>query len=93
MKKQLDAYNNYIQQLKVEKDDLEHESTKTAVRPQIKQPGSRGHQVKGQRSGRSRDDAASNSSSFEDMRDSTDSNQTSPNVDSKGWPGFVLCVD
>ncbi|XP_012936215.1 centrosome-associated protein 350 [Aplysia californica] len=85
MKKQLEAYNNYIQQLKVEKEDLEHEPAKTAVKPQIKQPRG-GHQVKG-RPGRHGDDAASNSSSFEDMREGTDSNQTSPNVEAKDLKG------
>ncbi|RUS88461.1 hypothetical protein EGW08_003798 [Elysia chlorotica] len=91
LKKQLDAYNIYIQQLKEEKDDLEHEPPhKSSVRPQIKQPGagaatSAGKGVAGLSTSPigSRPDAASNSSSFEDMRDGTDSNQTSPSVDPK----------
>ncbi|GFN76393.1 centrosome-associated protein 350 [Plakobranchus ocellatus] len=96
LKKQLDAYNMYIQQLKEEKDDLEHEPPlKSVVRPQIKQPGA-GAAGKGtppalsvrpaSGSGsavRHGDEAASNSSSFEDMKDGTDSNQTSPSVDRK----------
>ena len=90
------AYNIYIQQLKEEKDDLEHEPPlKSVVRPQIKQPGAGaaisvgkgagGLSPQGPRiAGRHGDDVASNSSSFEDMRDGTDSNQTSPVVDQKG---------
>ncbi|CAL1535795.1 unnamed protein product [Lymnaea stagnalis] len=83
MKKQLEAYNNYIQQLKVEKDELEHEPQflRTAVKPQIKQPRV-GHHTK-PRPARKADDAASNSSSFEEMRDSPVSNQSSPSLDGK----------
>ncbi|GFR60073.1 centrosome-associated protein 350 [Elysia marginata] len=96
LKKQLDAYNIYIQQLKEEKDDLEHEPPlKSSVRPQIKQPGAGGTSPAGKgvvvgsspqglrAVSRHGEDAVSNSSSFEDMRDGVDSNQTSPLVDQK----------
>ncbi|KAH9508836.1 hypothetical protein Btru_050193 [Bulinus truncatus] len=86
LKKQLEAYNNYIQQLKLEKDELEHEpqALKTAVKPQIKQPHV-GHHSK-VRSGRHGDEAASNSSSFEEVRDSPDSNHVSPKSEGRDVP-------
>ncbi|XP_059175915.1 centrosome-associated protein 350-like [Physella acuta] len=79
LKKQLDAYNNYIQQLKLEKDELEHEpqSAKAVVKPQIKQPKG-GHHAKTKQGTKVED--ASNSSSFEDARESSESNQTSPDL-------------
>ena len=43
--------------------------------------------------GRHGDEAASNSSSFEDMREGTDSNQTSPSVDRKGLCLLCRCMD
>nr|KAG5710507.1 hypothetical protein BaRGS_013153 [Batillaria attramentaria] len=85
LKKQLEAYENYIAQVKAEQADLEHEGGRPAVRPQIKKP----HVVSpnksmvspatspGPASRRSRDEG-SNSSSLDEARDGTDSNQTSP---------------
>ncbi|XP_055897249.1 centrosome-associated protein 350-like isoform X3 [Biomphalaria glabrata] len=80
MKKQLEAYNNYIQQLKQEKDELEHESPtlKSVVKPQIKQP--HGHHPKTRPH---RDETASNSSSFEEMKDSPESKHSSPSAEGK----------
>ncbi|BFZ05882.1 hypothetical protein BsWGS_08921 [Bradybaena similaris] len=77
MQKQLDVYNRCIQQLKLEKDDLERESPlKTAVKPQIKQPKIGSH-VKSKQARRSEDVSVS----FDELPDSTDSAQTSPSVD------------
>lgn len=74
------VYNRCIQQLKLEKDDLERESPlKMAVKPQIKQPKIGSH-VKSKQARRSEDVSAS----FDELPDSTDSAQTSPSVDGTG---------
>lgn len=79
------AYNNYIYQLKSDKDVLEQDASspsKSTVKPQIKQPKS-GH-VKAKATRHAEEAGSNQSSSFEDMRDSTESNQSSPSVDGKG---------
>lgn len=82
----LQAYENFIAQVKAEQVDLEHEAGRPTVRPQIKQPKSSPSKSSIALSSSSPSpsglsghrDEGSNSSSLDETRDSAESNQTSP---------------
>ncbi|XP_071097553.1 centrosome-associated protein 350-like [Haliotis cracherodii] len=87
LKKQIEAYDNYITQLRHDQIDLEHDAVKATVKPQIKQPKvttgkspGKGRQQDVSPSKRTPDAEHNHSSSFEDTRDGTESSHTSPSL-------------
>ncbi|XP_046543377.1 LOW QUALITY PROTEIN: centrosome-associated protein 350-like [Haliotis rubra] len=87
LKKQIEAYDNYITQLRHDQIDLEHDAVKATVKPQIKHPRvttgkspGKGRQQDVSPSKRTPDGEHNHSSSFEDTRDGTESSHTSPSL-------------